>query len=110
MKFVQFCTAHDMTSAEDLSEIIKAHKLALQAMSDTWSFEHCLLSLLCGKTAEERCAHSIMQLLPTPDRHADMKTVIGRLELMKGGELMKMSPIAVQAACEIYLYFVFLHF
>ena len=87
-----------MSSAEDLADIIKSHKLALQAMSETWPFEHCLLSLLCGKTAEERCAHSIMQMLPTPERQADMKTVIGRLELMKGGELMKMSPVAVQAA------------
>ena len=98
MKFGQFCAASDMSSAEDLQDIIKCKRTILTAMSEDWSFEHCLLSLLCGSTADERCAHSIMAVLPTPERAADLKTCIGQLDQMQGSELLKMSPVAVQAA------------
>ena len=103
MKFAQFCAAADMSSAEDLQDIIKCKRSVLTAMSEDWNFEHCLLSLLCGSTADERCAHSIMAVLPTAARAADIKECIAKLDQMQGSELLKMSPVAVQAACFYFL-------
>ena len=57
----------------------------------------------CGGAAEQRAASTIMQILPSPVRPAEIGNVLSRLNLLRATPAMKMSPVGTHAGLNYVL-------
>ena len=96
LKLGELCLAKRVTSSDDMLDIVKVHGTLLHNMEEFWHLEAAILRDLCGTGAEARASVSILQCLPTADRHIEMAQSLQRLEALSASPAMRLSPTGVQ--------------